>query len=1277
MAERARPDRNADPKPDLRAPERALLEEWLMTDPGSAVLVQGRQGVGKSHLVGDLTRVARDATGVAVFEGHAPEVRGRSFQPFAEVAQEVLSWAATRRLYDALIQPVYALLAPVLQYGAAEAEPGPALDQKLAFFEGFRRLLGGVSHHARPLVVLHDLDRADTDTLELAAYLADELYGNASLGSDAAARGLLCLLVRDDSGRARVDDFITDLADRPYVRRVKLDGLDLEGLKRYLQSPHVVEKLLTASDGLPQEIDALIEALPNNVEELFARKLGSLSTLEREALFALALSGRPVAPRTAARVLDQPTRDVARALNRMREDRIVDRRIVRGELMFTFSRRRDLEVAERTLSAEERARLHGGWARALCHESEGGGPALLAHHQLRSSEPQRGVALAVQAADAYAVSGALNAAIEMLESARPHASGELRLSILNRLAELAPQTGLPQRALRYVAEMKEALPERERGPAFVLEAELHNAAGDYGLTLAALAHARAITTAPAAYRAQVEAAASEAHYHRFELEDAERAAKHGLAALEEDDAEPTRLDIQLLNELGKIALAGGAPDRAIAYFERTLAASEQRGLASETARALVNLGMAHIRRNEAGKAEERLLQGIDKAREANDLTRLAFGMMNLGVLVHQLGELGRAIECYRECRALFRRLGNRTQLARVLHNLGSLHLLLGDFWQARAYNDEALRLAQKSEAERLVAIATAVDGIIHSEFGDFETGEQRLRDSLRLHQRLGSERGLETLLELIELKLRRGDVEGADELLENARRQALAMDSPVLRARTDLLDGRARLARDEDATELFERARSAFEELGRQLMVGESELLLARALSWGGKRETGRIHLEAARAIVASVAEQLPEALAETFRNSRLCRAVHDVQAKLDGQIPGRRPTPRIPEPPAAGAMARKPEWQAKYRAIVGESPKLHRVFHMLDRLERSEGTVLIAGESGTGKELVAEAIHRNSPRAKGPFVKLNCAALVESLLLSELFGHERGSFTGAHQRKIGRFEMSAGGTLFLDEIGDISPKTQIALLRVLQEREFERVGGGRPIKVDARIIFATNRNLAQMVREASFREDLYYRLKGLTIDLPPVRERPEDIPALTEHFLRQYASESGTAIKRLTPRAVQLLTRYAWPGNVRELENIIRSVALFTEGSQITVREFDEYRELFGEGLDLEAGEPPADLEARPASGTVPLPSSAARAEPPDPTALIEGELLGHIFDQGIALPELKKRIQNQAIGRALRLSEGNITRAAEMLGMRRPRLSQIINADEDLKALCQGSNR
>jgi sigma-54 specific flagellar transcriptional regulator A len=315
---------------------------------------------------------------------------------------------------------------------------------------------------------------------------------------------------------------------------------------------------------------------------------------------------------------------------------------------------------------------------------------------------------------------------------------------------------------------------------------------------------------------------------------------------------------------------------------------------------------------------------------------------------------------------------------------------------------------------------------------------------------------------------------------------------------------------------------------------------------------------------------------------------------------------------------------------------------------------------------------------------------LVESLLLSELFGHERGSFTGAHQRKVGRFEMAAGGTIFLDEIGDISPKTQVALLRVLQEKEFERVGGGRCIKLQARVVCATNRNLLEMVRNGTFREDLYYRLKGITIELPPLRDRPEDVERLATHFLAQYAIESGSPSKELSVGAGRMLRRYAWPGNIRELENVLRSVALFADAEVINVQDFHEYRELFEDSPQFEpeetAGHEQASIRTLPTAlpdAPAPEPRSVKLRAVESPEAAPEGSrppeevLLTQIFDEGVPLAELKQRLQDEAIAHALRRTGGNITRAAEMLGMKRPRLSQIINANSSLKGLCQGGVR
>ena len=290
---------------------------------------------------------------------------------------------------------------------------------------------------------------------------------------------------------------------------------------------------------------------------------------------------------------------------------------------------------------------------------------------------------------------------------------------------------------------------------------------------------------------------------------------------------------------------------------------------------------------------------------------------------------------------------------------------------------------------------------------------------------------------------------------------------------------------------------------------------------------------------------------------------------------------------------------------------------------------MLIRGESGTGKELVADALHQGSERSSKPFIKVNCGALVESLLLSELFGHERGAFTGANARKQGRFELAHGGTIFLDEIGDISPSTQVALLRVLQERTFERVGGNRPIHVDVRVIAATHRDLEAMVAEGTFREDLYYRLRGVVLDVPALRDRLEDLPELCETLLQQ---NEETSCVELEPQALERLRRHRWPGNIRELESVLRSSSLLCEGSILRAGDLQHF-----------AAEEP---EAAPV------------AAPVD----VEDALYARMLRDGKSLQEIKRQLERECMIRAMVDSRGNITKAAELLGMKRPRLSQLV---------------
>lgn len=257
------------------------------------------------------------------------------------------------------------------------------------------------------------------------------------------------------------------------------------------------------------------------------------------------------------------------------------------------------------------------------------------------------------------------------------------------------------------------------------------------------------------------------------------------------------------------------------------------------------------------------------------------------------------------------------------------------------------------------------------------------------------------------------------------------------------------------------------------------------------------------------------------------------------------------------------------FEELVGESPGMREVYSMIDKVAKTKATVLIQGESGTGKELVARAIHFRSPRREGPFIKLNCAALSEDLLESELFGHEKGAFTGAVSRREGRFELADKGTLLLDEISETSFSFQTKLLRVLQEGEFERVGGTRTLKVDVRIIATTNRNLKKLVEEGKFRDDLYYRLNVLPVYLPPLRERREDIPLLTLHFLKKYSRRNGLRLKSISKECLQMLKEYYWPGNVRELENVIERMVVMNEKEALLPQDF-AFLNLSSQNLNL-----------------------------------------------------------------------------------------------------------
>lgn len=351
------------------------------------------------------------------------------------------------------------------------------------------------------------------------------------------------------------------------------------------------------------------------------------------------------------------------------------------------------------------------------------------------------------------------------------------------------------------------------------------------------------------------------------------------------------------------------------------------------------------------------------------------------------------------------------------------------------------------------------------------------------------------------------------------------------------------------------------------------------------------------------------------------------------------------------------------FYGIIGRSTCMQELFRLIEKLAEDDlSTVLIQGESGTGKELVAKAIHQHSPRKENNFVPVNCAAIPEDLLESELFGYTKGAFTGATGTKVGRIEYANGGSLFLDEIGDMKPVLQAKLLRVLQEREFEPVGGLKPVPVDVRVIAATHRNLEELVNEGKFREDLYYRLSVVPVAIPPLRERKEDIPLLIDHFIKNFAKTRKKSVLGFDLAAMQTLTHFGWRGNVRELENLVQHMTILHSGSNVSHSDLPEKYQNGSCDFTQQAaaGNSEASETQRPSSAGAPQPEQLplfSGAQQPGQESWP---------DEGIDFNALVNDFETQLIVQALKITEGNKKEAARILNLKRTTLLEKIKKKE-----------
>ncbi|TVR02652.1 MAG: AAA family ATPase, partial [Deltaproteobacteria bacterium] len=1066
--------------------------------------------------------------------------------------------------------------------GEPPLRPRAEAGGQLQFFEYLGRLFIGLGQRLPATLLLLDVHRADSATRVAVRYLCDNVFSDAL--EDFAPVGMArprfpgTVVLTGTEEAIAGEGLARDLQPRRDVHLLSVRTAEEASFRTVLQDDHVITTLMRTTGGSVALLRELLESLPGRLQDLRHQQIGALQDAERMVLEALAVAGRPSRPDFLLRVAG--VEGDAPSLSSLAELGLIHRQVSRGELLIDFpSPEARLQFYER-IPRERRAQLHARIA-ALLEERSRLGEAvdleLIAHHFLHSDAGPHAIRHALEAADRLHVSYAFQRANEILVTVLdmpmddPH-----RDQVLTRLVEVCVAMGDSDRAIAHNAARLQCAPADEHAAIHRRHGELLTERGSYDDALQRFdAASAALDRRPEdpesdhdTERLRIQASRAEAWYGKGDYERAIETARDTLRSIPDDCAgEPRRLRLRLSNTLGKVYLFLGEYERALEVFQENHRLARDSGWPDEEVRALFNQATIALQQRRHDDAERMFLDCIAFGEEtANPLTR-AFCLLNLAVVHHKTLRYAEALDAYLHGLAIFRQSGNELQYAVTAMNLGALLDTIGDPERARALLGESIEVSRRRDIKYFLGRAHHIHGLL-------ELGAEHAADAQRHLDRALDVLG-QTGASTFHDRIRIAQARAAHGLGNHALRDRILRELPCDGDDTDTREVRAErdiyravfLLEDgntNDAIPLLEGALAVVEELDVHEHVWRARLHLGRASRRAGNLRRARALLQGSADLVEHIAQQLPEPLREAYRNTPERRHVRDELLAVEHGDPARPPDATSLSPTQWDA------WRDQYAEIIGEDPRLHQIFRIVDRVASADSTILIQGESGTGKELVAEAIHQRSPRNDGPFVKVNCAAFVETLLLSELFGHERGAFTGATTRRKGRFELAEGGTLFLDEIGDISANTQVALLRVLQERTFERVGGGDTLSSDARIICATNRNLEELVREGTFRLDLYYRLKGVVLDLPPLRERRPDIPRLVHHFSRQLARD-GQAARRFSEEAMAWLVRYSWPGNVRELENFLRSMLLFVDGPLVELRHITQFRDFFADGAFLD----------------------------------------------------------------------------------------------------------
>ncbi len=854
-------------------------------------------------------------------------------------------------------------------------------------------------------------------------------------------------------------------------------------------------------------------------------------------------------------------------------------------------------------------------------------------------------------------------------AAAPH---DGHLERLVRAAEHALGLGDHDRADRMARQAMGI--DGDRFDVLLLHGRSSHARGD--ATTAALSLTRAIgAAAQPGERARACAMMAQV---RFMAGDPKQAERYALEAVEGASDTVTRLEGR--NVLGKLLLSKEAWSDAEQHFACDAYDAARESLRSEELRARLNRAIAILYLGRREQAREMLEEVMMDGERYGIHRAVAYTLANLATIAILQHQYERALALSEQAIEVCRRFEPRVGLVQPTTNLAELRLRLGLVEEAEhsvrfglqacgnnlplsryaffAKVMSCIHLERGETARAAKEVATAISGATCS--GDLSVVAQCHRISARI-------------------ALEDGDLARARAAIDAAHR---LRHTPFGQAELAVLETRAARAAGAPFIDAARKALTLAQQADDPETLRDAHVLLFHAYRADGDDASAHSHLRAAIEQRNRVADSLRPTLRQRFMARRALAELDELELDFAGASSG--PSTVRSAPPDA-ALDADSAWYDddrrrsadQSRKLVGDSPEMRALRGMIKRVAGTHATVLVTGPTGAGKELVAEAIHRASDRAHGPLVTVNCAALVETLLLSELFGHEKGAFTGASSRRRGRFEIAEGGTLFLDEIGDISPRTQVALLRVLQDGTFQRVGGCTTLRANVRVVCATHRDLKAMVERGEFREDLYYRLCGVVLEVPSLKERIADLPQLCATLLDRAHTQRGGALggverRPLSAEALRGLARHAWPGNVRELENAIRVAALFARGPQIELRDFCDNVESLRYLAELEplaaAGEsrrvgsiPPPSRDGAsaqaPAAGTRAPDSDFELPPPSSSTDLVYAEIR-----TGTTLASLKRRLEQDCIARALVESGGNITRAAKLLGMKRPRLSQLV---------------